>query len=223
MHFTPQPATREGPRLRGLHALALLVALAPLLVACAGTPANGNGVATLDDPAADASATPATSLDPEEAMLAFAECMRDHGIDMPDPVVNGEGGMAFEFEARPGGGTKGMDDVQAAHEACQQYLPQGGPNGRPNEIDPEMEQQLLDFAACMRDHGIDFPDPQFGNGFVQIGGSETGPDFDPESEAFQAAAEACGENLPGGGPGFSVGRSTGDDGGPSTSGETDAP
>ena len=31
--------------------------------------------------------TDAASTDPEEAMLAFTECMRDHGIDMPDPQM----------------------------------------------------------------------------------------------------------------------------------------
>ena len=35
----------------------------------------------------EGSAAPGSSVptDPEEAQLAFAECMREHGIDMPDP------------------------------------------------------------------------------------------------------------------------------------------
>ena len=41
------------------------------------------------------------------------------------------------------------------------------------ELDPEqqaeMQEQLLDFAQCMRDHGIDMADPVFGeDGRVEI-------------------------------------------------------
>jgi hypothetical protein len=223
MSLTPAPVPRGGLRSLPIR-LMLLVALASLVIACTGTSANPDGVASLDDPSAAPSSGPEASLDPEEAMLAFAQCMRDHGIDMPDPQVSGDGETGFAFRARPGAGTQDFEELQAAHEACQQHLPQGGPNGRPAQIDPEMEQQLLDFARCMRDNGIDFPDPQFGSGgFVQIGGGGEGPKFDPESEEFQAAMDACGENLPGGGPGFSVGGANGNDDGPSTNEDTETP
>jgi hypothetical protein len=52
---------------------------------------------------------------------------------------------------------------------------------------------MLAFAECMREHGIDFPDPQFDGGAVMVGG----PGIDPEDPEFQAAQEACGELLPG--------------------------
>ena len=59
---------------------------------------------------------------------------------------------------------------------------------------------MLAFAQCMREHGIDMPDPQFENGGrVMIGG---GPGEDGEgrssireSDEFQAAEEACGDLL----------------------------
>ena len=50
---------------------------------------------------------------------------------------------------------------------------------------------MLEFAQCMRDHGIDMPDPTFDDdGRVQI---DTGPGELPtrDSDAFNAAAEAC--------------------------------
>jgi hypothetical protein len=73
----------------------------------------------------------------------------------------------------------------------------------------------------MRDHGIDFPDPQFGSGSVQIGGGD-GPKFDPSSEEFQAAQEACGDLLPGDGQfGFNVGKTDGTESGPSTDQDTE--
>ena len=47
------------------------------------------------------------------------------------------------------------------------------------ELDPEqqaeMREQLLEFAECMRDHGIDMADPVFGeDGRVEI--RANGPD-----------------------------------------------
>ena len=39
----------------------------------------------------------------------------------------------------------------------------------------------------------------------KIGGPDSEGGIDPQSEAFQAAQEACGDALPGGGPGFRVG------------------
>ncbi|WP_350273903.1 hypothetical protein [Kribbella sp. HUAS MG21] len=51
-------------------------------------------------------------------LLAFAQCMRDHGADVPDPDPNG------------GFGGKGLDrsdpDVKAALEACHDKLPNAG-------------------------------------------------------------------------------------------------
>ena len=35
--------------------------------------------------------------DPMDAMLDYAACMREHGVDMPDPRAGG-GGLVMEFE-----------------------------------------------------------------------------------------------------------------------------
>lgn len=179
--------------------LVLLMALA----ACSATAAAPDGVATLASPApADASAAPSASLDPEAARLAFAECMREHGIDMPDPETAGGpgGGGAFAF------GGKGGDDGEfpEALEACDKFLQQAS-NFR-GEIDPEQLDRMLEFAGCMRDHGIDMPDPNT-NGGIMIQRSDDGKvtngdsGFDPSSQAFQEAQEACqpilGDDLPG--------------------------
>jgi hypothetical protein len=71
-----------------------------------------SGVATIDD-ADDPSASPSSSAaaeDPEEAMFAFAECMREQGIDMPDPVIRrfdasgADGGPVVNENSAPGDG-----------------------------------------------------------------------------------------------------------------------
>jgi hypothetical protein len=179
---------------------------------------DGTDESTPDDTATDDTTTDDTttddtttddvgSTDPQEAMLEFTECMRDHGIDMADPQFDGEGRGGITLEATP----ENEDDLAAAQEACQPLLE----NARSEmELDPEQEaemrEQLLDFAECMRDHGIDMPDPQFSDdgGFVvQAGPEGGGPREDPD---FAAAAEECQAE---GGPGFFV---EGDEAGPST-------
>jgi hypothetical protein len=65
-------------------------------------------------------------------------------------------------------------------------------------MSPEDEEKLLQFARCMREHGIDMPDPQPGGGMIfNEEEGDGGPKIDPDDEDFQAAQEACGELLPG--------------------------
>ena len=197
--------------------IALAVLAIATLAACSGAAANPSGVASLGSQSPDpaSSAEPQASMDPEEAALAFAECMRDHGVDMPDPQVGSNG--EFRVTVNGGRGSLDMEQMQAAQEACQDLMP--GPMGEPRELTPEEKDAMLGFAQCMRDNGIDMPDPVFeGGGMVRIGGGPAsagdggeGPAFDPRSKDFQAASETCrtefGELMPGGGPGA--------DGGPS--------
>lgn len=134
-----------------------------------------------------ASSAPA---DPEEAQLAFAECMREHGVDMPDPGA--EGGIAIEVTPET------EDEMNAAMEECQPLLENARGAIEPDpEQEAEMREQVLEFTECMREQGIDMPDPVFSDdgGFTvqaepgEDGGAESGPRAD---EDFQAAAEQCG-------------------------------
>jgi hypothetical protein len=79
-----------------------------------------------------------------------------------------------------------------------------GPSDAPTSDDPQ--EAMLAFAQCMRDHGIDMDDPQFGEGgrgvIMRIGG-RGGPDVDPEGEEFRTAQESCASELGlEGGPGL---------------------
>ena len=195
--------------------MALVVLAIATLAACSGAAANPSGVASLGSQSPDpsSSAEPQASMDPEEAALAFAECMREHGVDMPDPQVGSNGEMTFSIGVGPGNAD--METMQAAQEACQDLMPRA--MGEPRELTAEEKDAMLGFAQCMRDNGIDMPDPVFeGGGMVRIGGGPgteggQGPAFDPRSEEFQAASEACraefGELMPGGGPGGDSGPS----------------
>ncbi len=178
--------------------------LVTVLAACSSAGAAPSGVASLESqvPAADASASPSASLDPEDAPFAFAKCMREHGIDMPDPETAPGGG----FSQRIGGDRVDPEKMQAAQEACQDILEQA--MGERRDLDPEELDKLVEFAQCMREHGVDMPDPGTnGKGGIifrvngSSGDSDDQPDkdfsggIDPDSPEFQAAQDACGSIL----------------------------
>jgi hypothetical protein len=137
-------------------------------------------------PAASAATPAASKADAEKAQLAFTRCMRDHGANVKDaqPNTSGGGGTGFSIQ----GGDKGS--IDQAMQACQKYLPKAG--GPPP--DPAEQQKLFDralkFSQCMRQHGVDMPDPKQENGGISI--SQSGPaSVDPSSKTFKDGQQAC--------------------------------
>lgn len=186
--------------------VALLVALA-MIAALAGCArgSDGNGVATAGKAKPGPSSSPGASAAPADTaqqMRQFAQCMREQGIDMPDPEVDGNGGIDLNVG---GEGKADPQKVDAAMAKCKQYLPNGGEPQRP---DPAQVEQMRQFAKCMREHGIaDFPDPD-DSGAMRIQGSP-GSDINPNDAKFKAAQQACERYAPtpppGGGPGVQTG------------------
>jgi predicted small lipoprotein YifL len=206
-------------------ALAAAITIASLAACGGGGGDSGNGaeVANIDDTSPDATTDGTTAdttadapTDPEEAMLAFTECMRDHGVDMPDPQMSkpATGG------AKPGNAVIAVEGdpndptFQKANEACEPLMA----NMRSElEDDPErlaeMKADMREFAQCMRDHGVDMPDPTFDeNGRIKMTGPP--PDAERDSDAFNAAAEECNQGE--GGPMIQVGPGGGSDAGVAT-------
>jgi hypothetical protein len=188
--------------------LILVAALGLLLAACGGDD-GAQGIASLQEgtTAGDASSTTTAAVDPEQAVLDFAACMREHGVDMPDPEINSAGGgIGFGFTIQGEASDQGTDDaqmqqMQEANEACQHFL-----EGVVQEFErpdmTEMQDQMLAFSQCMRDHGIDYPDPEFSeDGGVTIFGGPGEGGMDPSDPDFQAAQEACQEIFGGQGQG----------------------
>jgi hypothetical protein len=166
-----------------------------LLVFVVGASAQ---VATLrtPDPEAAASEAPTEELDGQEAILAFVACLRDNGIDVPDPQFDAGGGA---FGGNPEALASidfGSSDFLDAMEACQGFLEALQP-----EIDPEQQaeqnEQLLLFAECMRSEGIDFPDPDPIRGLTigSMRGEDGGFAIDPFSPEFQSASSVCTAEL----------------------------
>jgi hypothetical protein len=120
--------------------------------------------------------------------VAFAQCMRSHGEpSFPDPSSGGGFQLPASVQAS-------SSQFESANNSCKSLLPNGG------QISPAESQKLLtnllNFAQCMRTHGIsNFPDP------VQIGSAAqiTLPQgFATDSPQFVAAQQACASLRTGG-------------------------
>jgi hypothetical protein len=127
-----------------------------------------------------------------EAMLAFAKCMREQGIDMPDPQFDGGRVTQRGPEERVS-----PEKMEKAEGACRKYMEDVEPPETSPEQQQEMKERALAHAQCMREHGLEnFPDPTFdedGGAQIRIG---PGSGLDPEDPDFQAAEKACRDELP---------------------------
>ena len=163
--------------IRPLLTAALLGAAVLTLAACGG------------DPAATASGTrPENDDELRRAQVKFAQCMRENGVEMPDPKPGGE--QVFKV-----GGDSGISPAafERASKACEEYREQLRPD-LSEEEKQEFKTRALAHARCMRERGIDFPDPTFnadGGAEIHVGRGGADPD-DPD---FQAAQKACGDKL----------------------------
>jgi hypothetical protein len=203
--------------------LVVLAFLAVPLAACGKDGESADGVATVDGASNDSGSSDndsgggsdgrASNEEFQDAALEYAQCMREHGIDMPDPEFEGDGGgMTMML---PDGADR--DEVEAAEEECRPIMEEVAPDA--DQIDPEqqaeMQDQLLEVAQCMREKGHDMPDPEVDeNGRVTFGAApgERGEGSEPDEE-FQQDMEDCqeqaGMDLPRGRRGPGGGVSTG--------------
>jgi hypothetical protein len=160
--------TRRWP---GVGALVVTpVAVAVLAAACGGGSHHGATSSPIS--------TTAQSLASQSASVVYASCMRSHGdSSFPDSAISVSGGQVeFDIPA----GTKSESRFQSASRGCSRDLPGGGASAKPIVN----IQEELEFANCLRAHGItDFPDPMPGGGFDIPG--------DTNSPQFQAAENSC--------------------------------
>ena len=121
----------------------------------------------------------------EEGVLDFAQCMREEGINFPDPTFDIDGNPQFDNLE-----IENEEEFESAFENCEDILRNALPEQF--DLDPEVEAALVDasleFSQCIRDQGIDFPDPKPGEfGFFAFRDA----DIDFTSEAVQNAFEIC--------------------------------
>src|SRR5215470_18973722 len=147
-------------------ALAALALLALLATACGGGSSRAGGGGGVD------------------AALAYARCMRAHGVpDFPDPNGNGQ------FNVDP---HSASSQETAADHVCHHLLTAGRQANAAQQ--QHMLSQLVKYAQCMRAHGVpNFPDPDTTGGGI---GEHAGMGFDlgsinVHSPQFRSADHAC--------------------------------
>jgi hypothetical protein len=266
---TPLPARAPGRRWGALFGSLGVVSLIALTLSAsvAGaapsspTPAGTAGTIVVGGPVPAGASVPAgSSADVEKMDAAFTKytaCMREHGVEMPDPVKLETSGTldATAAEAPAAGVTVVAGTSQAlsfdpssgafaaADAACSSILEDAGIlkatsavdvpiEGPAGSIDgpgtagtvvvggavaagspiegEKVEAAFKKFTSCMREHGIEMPEPVFieasgpldataatapTGGVVTATGTSEALSFDPASEEFTAADAACSSIL----------------------------
>ena len=179
------------PGRRAFAAFALTGALAVGVSACGSSSSSSSSSAV-------AGTSVSSSSSRYTARLAYAKCMRAHGVNVPDPSPNG-GPAGGGGGGGGGGGFQALRDspnFQTASQACASLRAKAFAfaNVSPAQR-AQFQQELVKFATCMRSHNIDIPDPSTSGGggfgiFRQIPSSER------NSPAFQTALKACSSALP---------------------------
>jgi hypothetical protein len=164
------------------------------------------GVASLGDSSTDSTAASTDSSTAEEnyqqAMLDYAQCMREQGVDMPDPQFSDGGASIDVFPGEGEPTAQEQNEIEAADSACSPILEEAEadmPAPSPEE-EAEAREWALAFSQCMRDHGVeDYLDPQFDEDGGYMLSTTDAIRSDPD---FQDAQTACQDegSEPGGGP-----------------------
>ena len=180
---------------RAFAVCALVGSLAVVLSACGS---SGSSAAGGSNASSGSSATSSSSR--YTARVKLAQCMRAHGVNVPDPSASASGG------AGPGGGggqalrlAQQSPNFQTAINACAASLSRafGFANISPAQR-TQFQQAAVKFAQCMRAHNVNIPDPT-GNSAGGFGIFRSIPSSERQSPAFQTAFKACSSNLPNGG------------------------
>jgi hypothetical protein len=124
------------------------------------------------------SAASSSSANAQDEAVKFAQCMRQHGVNVADPRP-GDPGIRITADKK-----LDQSQIDAAMSDCRKYSPKKDIN--PN--DPKVRDQLLKTAQCLREHGVQIADPQPGQGLrVRVNKGDT---------KTQQAMEACRKLVP---------------------------
>lgn len=164
--------------------LAIGISAFALLVAACGSGDDAGKVASLASAEDSSIADVAASIDDEQALINFSACMRDQGMDFPDPIVDADGYPRFDF-ANPEDIDR--DALFEAGEACREHL-EGVVLGLPDFDTAEFNDTFLEYATCMRENGFEeIPDR------IDLTAIMRGEELsiDPTDPDFIAADEQC--------------------------------
>ena len=134
----------------------------------AGAASNVQNKATVINAEVDSTENSTAKTD-EEIATDFTECMRSEGFELPDPELNADGSVNVEairdnLIADPNFNFQSRKTQQSLAE-CIPLLEGATFAQQPTEEElVEFQDNLLQFAECLRENGLDVPDPDFNDG-----------------------------------------------------------
>lgn len=152
--FQHTPTRKSDTTMRTITGYAAAAVLAGMLMTGCSALGIGEADGGGDSGASAGGGQAASKQDEQDAMVEFAECMRDNGVDIPDPK---DGKLVV-----PGRSVDGAGKEDKALKECEELLPV-------DEDAPSAEEQYesdLKLAECLRGEGIDIDDPKEGEGLM---------------------------------------------------------
>jgi hypothetical protein len=168
-----RPRRARPPAARTAAAIIATAALAMLAAACGGGPSSTDSGGSWN------AGGPVSAQAANSMAVAFSHCMRSHGVPaFPDPTRTG--GVPKVTPQQVG---VSNFQFQVAQRACAHLLQPGQAQV------PQIMSGMLNFARCMRSHGVpNWPDPTTGsNGQPEF----DIPGIDPGSPRISNTADEC--------------------------------
>ena len=175
-----------------MHCLRPLIVTSAVAVAAFSLLAAGCGGGSSPGAVRGTTATTPATATPSNGALAFARCLRSHGLPKwPDPTSSG---VFDKSKLRQTG--YGVSQVRAVEDGpCKQLLPA---SPAAPSINAAERIDYLKAAACMRSHGFpNFPDPTFPNSNLHLNIPSS---IDQDASPFKSAATICTKLIPAGLP-----------------------
>jgi hypothetical protein len=138
------------------------VSLALIATACGS---GNNASAQVASLGSTTGTTPDTSspANTQEALLKYAACMRQNGVNMADPTFDADGNPTGGGFGRNSGIDPRSAAFQTAQKACGSLLQGATLGGRGRGLNRDAIQNgLNDFTACLRGEGLQVDDITFG-------------------------------------------------------------
>ncbi len=177
--------------------VAVLVLAAALITGCGGSSGGSSGSSEDTSAAASGEVSGGAPGGPGgfEISDEVRACLKEKGVELPEPGAGGAPPEGFEGGEPPQGGEppagfEGGEMNAKAFEECGVEMPQGKPGG-PNVDSAAFQKQIKEYAACVRENGYDLPEPNLSGEGPVFSESEV----DQSDPKFKEASEACQDKL----------------------------
>ena len=139
------------------------------------------------------------NLTDEEIMTRFADCLRSHGFEVPDPELNADGTInVMRLRQSLGGNSSWNTRNEEARQAREKCLPilsnVSFARDRSQEDEIALQDNLLKFSECLREEGLNASDPDFSSG-IRSAFQSVLQNIDGNSEKIRETVLSCREEI----------------------------